>query len=63
MKGTMRMKASSQNREWIRVVKFTFFSISAGLVEIGAFALFILTHTDEFFIDWMRSLKLNKETE
>ena len=34
------MKASSQNREWIRVVKFTFFSISAGLVEIGAFALF-----------------------
>ena len=30
---------------------------------IGAFALFILTHTDEFFIDWMRSLKINKETE
>ena len=30
---------------------------------IGAFALFILTHTDEFFIDWMRSLKFNKETE
>ena len=30
---------------------------------IGAFALFILTHTDEFFIDWMRSLKINKENE
>lgn len=28
-----------QNREWIRVIKFTFFSISAGLIEMGAFAL------------------------
>ena len=27
-------------KEWIRVVKFTFFSISAGLIEMGAFALF-----------------------
>lgn len=26
-------------KEFVRVVKFTFFSISAGLVEIGAFAL------------------------
>ena len=26
-------------KEWIRVVKFTFFSISAGLIEMGAFAL------------------------
>ena len=26
-------------REWIRVAKFTLFSISAGLIEIGAFAL------------------------
>lgn len=28
-----------QKREWIRVIKFTFFSISAGLIEMGAFAL------------------------
>lgn len=27
-------------KEWIRVAKFTFFSISAGLIELGAFALF-----------------------
>ena len=27
-------------KEWIRVIKFTFFSISAGLIEMGAFALF-----------------------
>lgn len=27
-------------KEWVRVIKFTFFSISAGLIEIGAFALF-----------------------
>lgn len=26
-------------KEWIRVVKFTFFSISAGLIELGAFAV------------------------
>ena len=27
-------------KEWVRVVKFTFFSISAGLIELGAFAVF-----------------------
>ena len=27
-------------KEFIRVVKFTFFSISAGLIEMGAFAVF-----------------------
>ena len=26
-------------KEFIRVLKFTFFSISAGLIEMGAFAL------------------------
>lgn len=26
-------------KEWIRMVKFTFFSISAGLIELGAFAV------------------------
>ena len=30
---------SSRVREWTRVAKFTFFSVSAGLIEIGAFAL------------------------
>ena len=27
-------------KEWIRVAKFTFFSISAGLIQMGSFALF-----------------------
>ena len=27
-------------KEWVRVAKFTFFSISAGLIEIGSFTLF-----------------------
>lgn len=26
-------------KEFLRVVKFTFFSLSAGLIEMGAFAL------------------------
>ena len=26
-------------KEWVRVAKFTFFSISAGLIQMGAFAL------------------------
>ena len=29
----------SRSKEWIRMVKFTFFSISAGLIQIGSFAL------------------------
>lgn len=36
----MSEKKSARSREWVRVVKFTFFSISAGLIEIGSFALF-----------------------
>ena len=32
-------KTPAQTREWIRMAKFTLFSVSAGLVEIGAFAL------------------------
>ena len=33
------MSKQGKSSEWIRVLKFTFFSISAGLIEIGAFAL------------------------
>ena len=32
-------KRPAQTREWICMAKFTLFSVSAGLVEIGAFAL------------------------
>ena len=30
---------SSRVKEWVRVAKFTFFSVSAGLIEIAAFVL------------------------
>ena len=33
------MSKQGKSSEWSRVLKFTFFSISAGLIEIGAFAL------------------------
>ena len=33
-------QSSNRAKEWIRVVKFTFFSISAGLIEMAAFTLF-----------------------
>ena len=36
---SMNRRPSSGRREWLRVVKFTFFSISAGLIEIASFAL------------------------
>ena len=34
-----KKEGSSRVKEWIRVAKFTFFSVSAGLIEIVAFAL------------------------
>ena len=34
------MSQKSKSKEWIRVLKFTFFSISAALVQIVSFALF-----------------------
>ena len=34
------MTEEKRTPEWVRVLKFTFFSISAGLIEIGAFTLF-----------------------
>ena len=33
------MRENKRSSEWIRVLKFTLFSVSAGLIEIGAFAL------------------------
>ena len=31
--------SATKSREWVRVVKFTFFSISAGLIEVASVAL------------------------
>ena len=33
------IRETDKNREWLRTLKFTLFSISAGVIEIGAFTL------------------------
>lgn len=34
------IRETDQNREWLRTLKFTLFSISAGVIQIGSYALF-----------------------
>ncbi|MBR5344577.1 MAG: GtrA family protein [Clostridia bacterium] len=34
------IRETDQNREWLRTLKFTLFSISAGIIQIGTYALF-----------------------
>ena len=34
------IRETDQNREWLRTLKFTLFSISAGVIQIGTYALF-----------------------
>ena len=34
------IQETDQNREWLRTLKFTLFSISAGLIQIASYALF-----------------------
>lgn len=43
------MTKANQVKEFLRIIKFTFFSISAGLIQIGFFALlFDLIHLPEW---------------
>ena len=46
-------------KEWIRVVKFTFFSISAGLIEMGAFALFNEALALPYWLSYLMALVLS----
>ncbi|MDO4865183.1 MAG: GtrA family protein [Clostridia bacterium] len=46
-------------KEWIRVVKFTFFSISAGLIEMGAFALLNEVLALPYWLSYLLALVLS----
>ena len=50
---------AKNNREWIRVVKFTLFSISAGLIEIGAFTLLNEALHLPYWVSYMVALVLS----
>lgn len=46
-------------KEWVRMAKFTFFSISAGLIEIGAFALFNELLNWPYWLSYLLALVLS----
>ena len=46
-------------KEWIRVAKFTFFSISAGLIQMGSFALFNELCRFPYWLSYLLSLVLS----
>lgn len=46
----------NKKREFFRVVKFTLFSISAGLIQIGAFALFNEVCHFPYYLSYMIAL-------
>ena len=46
-------------KEWIRVIKFTFFSISAGLIEMGAFALLNEVLSLPYWLSYLVALVLS----
>lgn len=49
--------AKIEKKEWVRVLKFTLISISAGLIEAGTFAIFELIGLD-YWISHVASLLL-----
>ena len=53
------MSKPSKTAEWIRVLKFTFFSISAGLIEIGAFTLFNEVMRLPYWLGYLLALVLS----
>ena len=46
-------------KEWIRVAKFTFFSISAGLIQMGSFALFNELCLFPYWLSYLLALVLS----
>ena len=46
-------------KEWIRVAKFTFFSISAGLIQIASFALFNELLKLPYWLSYLMALVLS----
>ena len=49
---------SDRNKQWQQAVKFTLFSVSAGVIQIGSFALLELVITD-YWISYLTSLVLS----
>ena len=52
-------KRPAQTREWIRMAKFTLFSVSAGLVEIGAFTLLNEVFHLPYWVSYLVALVLS----
>ena len=48
-----------RTREWVRLAKFTFFSVSAGLIEIGAFALLNELLRLPYWLSYLAALMLS----
>ena len=46
-------------KEWVRVVKFTLFSVSAGLIEIGSFTLFNELLNWPYWLSYLLALVLS----
>ena len=53
------MEESTRKKELIRVVKFTFFSLSAGLIEMGSFALLNETLHLNYWVSYVIALVLS----
>ena len=51
--------AKTKNAEWLRVLKFVLFSASAGIIEMGAFALLNETLHLDYWLSYMIALVLS----
>ena len=50
---------TKKNAEWVRVLKFVLFSISAGVIEMGAFALLNETLHLDYWVSYLIALVLS----
>ena len=52
-------ESTKKNAEWVRVLKFVLFSISAGVIEMGAFALLNETLHLDYWVSYLVALVLS----
>ena len=52
-------ESTKKNAEWVRVLKFVLFSISAGVIEMGAFALLNETLHLDYWVSYLIALVLS----
>lgn len=55
----MKEKKENSFKEWIRVLKFTLISISAGIIQVGTFALFNDVFNWNYWVGYLTSLLLS----